>query len=161
MIDINWRSTRLREWDNSTFVVPNSQLARESFKNLYGAKHLYAPWYNVCVNGDADPGQVKAILEKAALKCNAVLRNPAPIARLVDGKTIPYTYMVWVHFKNYPEMFVGREELYSQIHYALREAGLGIAAEIQEIRHRPVETSQREEQHLPVGSPDSRHKKGN
>jgi len=143
VIDVNWRSTHLREWDNSTFVVPNSQLARENFKNLYGSTHQFAPWYNVRVSGDADPAEIKKLLEHAALKCGAVLQEPAPIARLIDGTTIPYTYMVWVHFRNYPSMFVGREQLYSEIHYALRSAGLGVASEIQEIRlHTATQTKE-------------------
>ncbi len=137
--DINWRATRLRGWDNTTLVIPNGLLARQSFTNLHGPSHVFAPWYLVRVSGEADPQKVKAVLENAARRCNAVLDNPAPVARLIDGTTIPYTYMVWVHFQNYPVMFIGREELYCEIRHGLREAGLETAATIQEVRHRPVD----------------------
>lgn len=144
VVDVNWRSTRLRGWDNTTLVVPNGQLAKQNFTNLHGPTHYFAPWYFVRVSGDADPRQVKALLEEAALRCDSVLRDPAPVARLTDGTTIPYTYMVWVHFPNYPAMFVGREDLYREIHYALGEAGLNSAAEIHEVRHRPVDLADSE-----------------
>jgi small-conductance mechanosensitive channel len=139
--DINWRATRLRGWDNTTLVVPNGSLSRQSFTNLHGPRHLFAPWYFVRINGEADPRQVKALLEDAAGRCASVLREPAPVARLTDGTTIPYTYMVWVHFQNYPAMFAGREELYCEIQYALREAGLETAADIREVRYRPVDAA--------------------
>lgn len=139
--DINWRATRLKGWDNSTFVVPNGQLSRESFTNLHGPEHRYSPWYYVHVSGDADPQRVKELLERAARRCDSILKEPPSVSRLVDGTTIPYTYMVWVHFPNYPSMFVGREDLYREINYALREDGLETAAEIREVRHRPIEPS--------------------
>lgn len=146
--DINWRATRLRSWDNTTYVVPNGQLSRQSFTNLHGKKHRFAPWYLVRVTGEADPVVVKDLLETAARRCSVILPTPPPVARLMDGTTIPYTYMVWVHFANYPTMFAGREELYREIHYALQAAGLQTAAEIREIRHQPVVSA-------PSGSPES------
>ncbi|MDV7145711.1 mechanosensitive ion channel family protein [Tropicimonas sp. TH_r6] len=136
--DINWRATRLRGWDNTTYVVPNGQLSQQSFTNLHGPEHLYAPWYLVRVSGDADPHNVKALLELAASRCDAVLQDPAPVARLMDGTSNPYTYMVWVHFPNYPAMFAGREQLDGEIHRALSQEGLQISADINEVRHRPI-----------------------
>ncbi len=137
--DINWRATRLRGWDNTTFVVPNGQLARQSFTNLHGPDHVFAPWYLVRVAGEADPQNVKKLLEQAAKSCEFALRDPAPIARLMDGASNPYTYMVWVHFPNYPTMFAGREQLYREIHRTLQSEGLKIATDIPEIRHRTLQ----------------------
>ncbi|MEM1429930.1 MAG: mechanosensitive ion channel family protein [Pseudomonadota bacterium] len=136
--DINWRATRLRGWDNTTYVVPNGQLSRQSFTNLHGPDHRFSPWYLVRVSGEADPQSVKALLEGAARRCTVIEPDPPPLARLMDGATVPYTYMVWVHFRNYPTMFQGREELYREIHVALRTAGLQVAADIHEIRHAPM-----------------------
>lgn len=139
VVDINWRATRLRGWDNTTYVVPNGQLARESFTNLHGPNHRFAPWYFVRISGEADPNEIKELLEAAAQRCSTVMPDPAPVARLTDGATVPYTYMVWVQFRNYPTMFAGREELYREIRASLLNAGLQPAAEIQEVRFRPVE----------------------
>lgn len=141
VVDINWRATRLRGWDKTTCIVANGHLSQGRFTNLHGRDHLFAPWYLVRVSAEADPQRVKILLEAAAARCDAVLRDPAPVARLMDAATIPYTYMIWVHFENYPAMFVGREELYREIHFALRDAGLHTAAEIREIRHRPAEVA--------------------
>jgi small-conductance mechanosensitive channel/CRP-like cAMP-binding protein len=136
VVDLNWRATRLRGWDNATHVVPNSRLAGESFKNLHDEHHLYAPWYFVQIPAEVDPRFATALLLDAAMRCENVLRVPNPVVRLADAASVPYSYMVWVHLKNYPAMFRGREELYREIHRALREAGIEVAPQIHELRTR-------------------------
>jgi small-conductance mechanosensitive channel len=139
IIDINWRATWLRCWDNTTLVIPNAKLAAQGFKNLHSDDHPYRPWYYVKVPAEVDPRFAKELLFKAAFNCKYILKHPAPIVRLVDASTLPYTYMVWVSFANYPTMFKGREELYREIHYILKRAGVAPAAEIHEWRTRRSE----------------------
>ena len=136
VIDINWRTTRLRGWDNATHVIPNGELARQGFKNLHGHDHFFAPWYEIKIPAEVDPRFAKALLLEAALRCDKVLKHPVPVVRLTDASTVPYTYMVWVHFPNYPAMFVGREELHREVHYALTRAGIQTAPEIHEVHAR-------------------------
>jgi small-conductance mechanosensitive channel/CRP-like cAMP-binding protein len=144
VIDINWRATRLRGWDNATYVIPNGELARQGFKNLHGSGHLFAPWYEIKIPAEVDPRFIKALLLEAVLRCDKVIRHPLPVVRLLDASTVPYTYMVWVHFSNYPAMFAGREQLYREIHYALNRAGIQIAPEIHEIHTRRAEIAKAE-----------------
>ena len=136
VVDLNWRATRLRGWDNATLVIPNSRLAGESFKNLHGENHLYAPWYFVKIPAEIAPRFATALLLDAAMRCESVLKIPNPIVRLADASSVPYSYMVWVHLKNYPAMFRGREELFREIHRGLQEAGIEVAPQVQEMRTR-------------------------
>lgn len=141
VIDINWRATHIRGWDNATNIIPNGGLALQGFKNLHGADHKYAPWYEIKVSADLDPLFVKALLFDAALRCSKVLKYPFPVVRLINASTVPYIYTVWVHFKNYPDMFAGREQLYRELHYALKRAGIKISPEIHEIQTRKADIS--------------------
>ncbi len=136
VIDMNWRATHLRAWDNTTHVIPNARLAGETINNLHADDHLYAPWYFVKMPAEVDPRFATALLLNAAMRCESVLKMPNPIVRLADATSIPYSYMVWVHLKNYPAMFRGREELFHQIHRGLREAGIETAPQIHELRTR-------------------------
>ncbi|MBU0680954.1 MAG: mechanosensitive ion channel family protein [Proteobacteria bacterium] len=136
VVDLNWRATWLRCWDNTTQVIPNAKLAGQGFKNLHGEHHHYRPWYYVQIPAEVDPRFAKELLLEAAFNCKTVLKNPAPIIRLTNASTLPYTYMLWVSFANYPAMFRGREELYREIHYVLKRAGVTPAAEIHEWRSR-------------------------
>jgi small-conductance mechanosensitive channel len=140
VVDLNWRATRLRGWDNATLVIPNSRLAGESFKNLHAENHLYAPWYFVKIPAEIAPRFATALLLDAAMRCESVLKFPNPIVRLADASSVPYSYMVWVHLKNYPAMFRGREELFREIHRGLQEAGIEVAPQVQEMRPRRAHT---------------------
>ncbi|PLX48134.1 MAG: mechanosensitive ion channel protein MscS [Desulfobulbaceae bacterium] len=139
IIDINWRATWLHGWDNTTYVIPNARLASQGFKNLHGQHHRYRPWYFVKIPAEVDPRLAKELLLEAVYNCKHNLKYPAPVVRLTDASTLPYTYMVWVHFANYPAMFRGREELYREIHYVLARAGVTPAVNVQEWRTRRAE----------------------
>lgn len=141
VIDINWRATRLRGWDKATHVIPNGELASQRLKNFQDAGQVYAPWYEFKIPAEVDPRFAKALLLEAALRCENVQKHPLPIVRLSNASTIPYTYMVWVHFSNYPAMFAGREELFREIHYALKSAGIQIAPEAHEVRARKAQVT--------------------
>ncbi|MCG6941992.1 MAG: mechanosensitive ion channel family protein [Thiohalocapsa sp.] len=142
--DMNWRATRLRGWDNTTLVIPNSSLAGQSFKNLHGDNHIYAPWYFVKVPAEVDPRYASELLLEAAMRCESVLKLPPPVVRLADASSLPYSYMVWVHIKNYPAMFRAREELFREIHKSLLSSGIEVAPQVQEIRTRRAHLSNAE-----------------
>ncbi|RKT44316.1 mechanosensitive ion channel family protein [Thiocapsa rosea] len=144
VIDLNWRATRLRGWDNATHVIPNSKMAGEPLKNLHDDQHLFAPWYFVRIPAEVDPRFATALILDAALRCESVLKFPYPIVRLADATTIPYQYMVWVHLKNYPAVFRGREELFREIHWAMQRAGISIAPEVHELHTRRAAVVQAE-----------------
>ncbi|MCU9846733.1 mechanosensitive ion channel family protein [Defluviimonas sp. WL0024] len=134
VIDMDWRATHLRGWDRAIFLVPNAQLARQTLRVLPKPGELYADTFTILVSGDEDPERVKSLLEEAARKCEALLSRPAPVIRLADASSLPYRYSLWVHFDGYMASFAGREELFSNIHKALSEAGLQVTAEVQDIR---------------------------
>jgi CRP-like cAMP-binding protein len=136
VLELNWRATHLRGWDNATHVIPNSRMAGHAIKNLHGDDHLYAPWYFVKLPAEVDPRFATALLLDAAMRCETVLKFPNPVVRLADAEGVPYSYMVWVHLRRYPDMFRGREELYREIHRSLQEAGIEVAAEVHEMRTR-------------------------
>jgi len=136
VIDMNWRATHLRGWDNATFVIPNGRMASESIKNLHDEHHLYAPWYFVKLPADVDPRFATALLLEAAMRCESVLKFPSPVVRLADGSQLPYSYMLWVHLKNYPAMFRAREELFREVHRSLQDAGIEVAPDVRELRTR-------------------------
>jgi len=144
VVDLNWRATRLRGWDNSTVVIPNGRMASAALKNYYSDHHLYAPWYFVSLPGEISPRFASALLLDAAMRCDSVLKFPNPVVRLADASKLPYSYMVWVHLRNYPSMFRAREELYREIHLGLHEAGIEVAPEITEMRTRRAHVNRAE-----------------
>jgi small-conductance mechanosensitive channel/CRP-like cAMP-binding protein len=144
VVDMNWRATRLRAWDNATHIIPNGRLAGESIRNLHGDGHVYAPWYFVKIPAEVEPRFATALLLEAALRCESVLKFPSPVVRLADATTVPYSYMVWISLKNYPAMFRAREELFREIHRGLHQAGIEVAPEVHELRTRRAHVTKAE-----------------
>ena len=144
VIDINWRTTRLRQWDNATLVVPNSVLAKTRIRNLHDRQHIYSPWYAVRISADYDPRAVKVLLLDAASRCTRKVPGTLPVIRLTDASQSPYSYTIWMHFPNYPAMFAGREELYREVHDGLSAAGIQVAVDMQEVRYARANRGQME-----------------
>ncbi len=136
VVDITWRAVWLTSWPNTRVVVPNSRFAGQSFENLNEPTTSYAPWYEVRIPAEVPPAYALMLLREAVLRCKHVLPTPAPVVRLADATTIPYTYLVWVHFANYPSMFRGREEIFREIDTALRGVDVEPAPDIAEFRTR-------------------------
>jgi small-conductance mechanosensitive channel/CRP-like cAMP-binding protein len=142
VVDITWRAVWLTSWQNTRVVVPNSKFAGQTFENLNEPTGVYAPWYHVRVSADIPPAYALMLLREAVLRCKHVLPAPAPVVRLADATTIPYTYLVWVHFANYPAMFRGREEIFREIDTALRGIDVEPAPDIAEFRTRRSRTAE-------------------
>lgn len=136
VVDITWRAVWLTSWHNTRIVVPNSKFAGQTFENLNEPTAPFAPWYEVRIPADVPPAYALMLLREAVLRCKHVLPSPAPVVRLADATTIPYTYLVWVHFANYPSMFRGREEIFREIDTALRGVDVEPAPDIAEFRTR-------------------------
>lgn len=145
VVDLNWRTTWLHDWDNTTHIVPNAKLAKQGFTNLGSKYNYYHPWYFIQLPAEIDPRFAKQLLLEGIYRCSHVLKHPPPIVRLTDASTVPYTYMFWIYFPNYAAMFRGREELYREIHYVLQKAGVTPAAITREWRSRDAE--------IPVAEP--------
>ncbi len=141
VVDINWRATHLRGWDNTTHVIPNSRMAWDPFKNLHGEDRPYAPWYFVHIPAEVNPRMVNAVLLDAAMHCGSIMKQPVPVVRLVDAEGPPFRYMVWIHVKNYPTMFQAREELYREIHQRLQTLGIKASPTIHELRTRRADVT--------------------
>jgi len=135
VIDLTWRSTRLKTFNNTIMSVPNSNMAGFTLNNLDRPDGVYGVWYTIRVSADVDPELVVTVLSTAIIRCNQVLPRPAPTVRLMDASGTPYLYTVWVHYGSYLSHFRGQEQLYIEIHKALKSAGVSPAGELHEIKY--------------------------
>lgn len=141
--DISWQAIYLKSFNESRYVLPNRTASGISVHNYSKPTRTYAGWYTVQVDQRHDPHTVRQLLLEAALGCGSVRKNPAPVANLQDASKNPYTYVVYVRFKDYPSHFAGRNDLYLNIHTYLTRAGIGSAEDSLRIA-----TEEAPEQHL-------------
>jgi len=135
VIDLTWRSTRLKTFNNTILSIPNSKMAGFAINNLDRPDGAYGIWYTLRVSANVDPTLVVTVLSTALSHCSHVLPKPTPTVRLNDASSTPYLYTVWVHYRGYLAHFRGQEQLYMEIHKALKNAGVSPVGDIQEIRY--------------------------
>lgn len=138
VVDITWRSTRIRSWNASLYVVPNKKAATSTVHNYQRPSPHYAYWLELAVSCEISPLLVRELLLKAALACRRVLKDPAPLVYLCHlGR--PCRYMVFVHFPDYPWRYAALDELYLAIHAQFQRAGIAPAAVTYQIDARRAE----------------------
>jgi small-conductance mechanosensitive channel len=89
VLDIGWRSTRIRMLANNVVIVPNQALARAVITNYNLPESRMALLIPLSVSYDADPDQVATVVREEALKAAGeipgLLAEPAPFVRFIPG----------------------------------------------------------------------------
>jgi small-conductance mechanosensitive channel len=89
VVDIGWRTTRIRMQQNNMVIVPNSKLSQSVVTNYYLPERRMAIMMPVSVSYDADPDTVERVLideaNKAVGEVAGLLAEPAPAVRFVPG----------------------------------------------------------------------------
>ena len=89
VVDVGWRSTRVRMLQNNVVVVPNKKVAESIITNYDLPQPRLALQIRVSVAYESDPDRVEALLvdetTRAAQDVPGLLADPAPTARLIPG----------------------------------------------------------------------------
>ena len=133
VVEINWRSTRFRNNDNTRLDVPNSHIVKQTIINYYGhdrrAQETACPHamrLEIGVDYQAPPNQVKELLAGAAAAVPRVMAEPAPdvfLNRFGDSSII-YEVRYWI--EDHAEHQRVSESIRTNFWYALRREGIKI-----------------------------------
>lgn len=100
--DISIFYTKLLTLDNKTVLIPNGDLMSSNVTNLT-AEPIRRIDLDFKITNDIDQDFVKSVLLKAAEKCESILPDPPPFARLtaVDDDTYIFTVRGWCNTETY------------------------------------------------------------
>src|SRR5260221_10336548 len=76
VIQVNWRSTHLRNGVNDVVVIPNSAIAKMRIQNHSAGSKRYSGSLTVTVDARNEPEFTIEILKQAATTCPAILERP-------------------------------------------------------------------------------------
>ncbi|MFK8025043.1 MAG: mechanosensitive ion channel domain-containing protein [Ilumatobacter sp.] len=98
VLDINWRTTRIRNRQGDTIVVPNSELAGASIVNYAAADGVHRVQVDIQVAYVNAPTVAKAMLLDAARGTPGVLEEPAPYVAVtqIDDPLMGYQVHMWI-----------------------------------------------------------------
>jgi len=126
IMEINWRSSRLRTNDNVYLDIPNSVITKETVVNFTHPTTLHALRLEVGVDYDTPPTKVQEVLKEAALSAPYVLSDPAPKVYLFNFADSAVTYQIkfWTHdHSKYSDML---SAIRVNIWYGLRRNNISI-----------------------------------
>ena len=98
VLEINWRSTRLRTNDDVYLDVPNSHIVKQTVVNLSYPSPRHAMRLQIGVDYGVPPNQVKEALLHATANARGVLAQPGPNVFLVNfgESAVVYEIKFWM-----------------------------------------------------------------
>lgn len=145
VIDLNWRSVRLKTLDRDLLVVPNSVLDGEKIYNYHSGDRLHAERYLMGFSYDDPPNRIKQVLKSAAKATDRILAKPSPEVRTVSYDDFTITYEVKYFIDDFQYVEEIRNEFRTRIFYAAKRNGLKIPYPIRVLQRDRQSTPRREE----------------
>jgi small-conductance mechanosensitive channel/CRP-like cAMP-binding protein len=120
VIEMNWRSTRIRNGANDIVIVPNSAVAKMRIQNHSAGTRRYSGSLTVVVDSRNEPKPTLDILKQAAMTCPSILEDPAPSAAVTDIKGDRLTYAIYFSTSSISLAGDARSQLITQIYKRAR-----------------------------------------
>ena len=103
VMEINWRSTRLRTNDAIYLDIPNNEIVRQTIVNLHYPSELHAMRIVVGVDYNTPPNKVKDALLHATLHAEWVQKDPEPKVFLKEFGDFAIFYEIKFYMLNHQD----------------------------------------------------------
>jgi small-conductance mechanosensitive channel len=126
VMEINWRSTRLRTNDGIYLDIPNNEIVRQTIVNLHYPTQLHAMRIRVGVDYNTPPNRAKDALFRAASNVEGVQKDPRVKVFLVDFADHAVTYEVKYYMLNHAAYNEVSDAIRTNIWYELKRQRIKI-----------------------------------
>jgi small-conductance mechanosensitive channel len=136
VVDIGWRSTRVRMLQNVVVTIPNKRVAESTITNYDMPESRMALPIRVAVDYGADPELVQRILQEEAKEAindevPGLLAEPEPTARLIPGfGEFSLDFTLVCHVKSFTDQFLVQHELRRRILRRFAAEGVRIPVQV-------------------------------
>lgn len=141
VVDVGWRSTRVRMLANNVVIVPNKKVAESIITNYDMPERRMSLVLPVSVGYGSDPDRVEAVLTDvavtAAREVPGLLAEPGPMARLIPGfGAYALEFTLICHVASFVDQYFVQHELRKRILRRLRDEGIEIPVPVRAIELR-------------------------
>src|ERR1700736_4927194 len=151
VMEINWRSTRLRTNDAIYLDIPNNEIVRTTIINLHYPTEVHAMRIRVGVDYHVPPNRVKDALGRAATNASGVLPNPPVKVFLVDFADHAVTYEIKFYMGNHARINEINDAVRTNVWYELKRQRINIPFPI-----RTLHLERRAPRPIPEGHEEAR-----
>ncbi len=149
VMELNWRTTRLRSVDHTYIEIPNVDLVNVHLQNYSYPTPHHAIRVTVPVEYEAPPNKVRAILLRATADVPGALKDPPPEVYLKEfaDSTINYEIRVWIEKDSEQDRIA--DGIRTDAWYELRRAGLTMPFPQRVVQYlRPKDDSESQSRHI-------------
>jgi small-conductance mechanosensitive channel len=141
VVDIGWRSTRVRMLQNVVVTIPNKRVAEATITNYDMPESRVAVPMRIAVDYGVDPELVERILveesTRAVSEVPGMLGEPAPSVRLIPGfGEFSLDFTLTVHVKSFTDQFLVQHELRKRVLRRLAAEGVRIPVQVRGVELR-------------------------
>src|SRR5213083_1292101 len=126
VMEINWRSTRLRTNDAIYLDIPNNEMVSHAIVNLHYPTEVHAMRIRVGVEYKNPPNRVKDALFRAASAADGVLAEPKVKIFLVDFAEFAVIYEIKFYMGNHSRINEINDAVRTNVWYELKRQGITI-----------------------------------
>ncbi len=129
VIDIGWRSTRVRSLSNTVLIVPNQTVGRASITNYSLPEPRMALSLKISVETSVDPDRIEALLLEEATQTvghvPGLLGDPMPEVRFIPGfGEYSLDFTLGCHVATFVDQYLVQHELRKRIIRRFRAEGI-------------------------------------
>ena len=144
VIDVGWRSTRVRMLQHNVVIVPNKRVAESVITNYDMPERRMAMLLPVAVAYASDPDHVERVLTdeagKAVGELPGLLAEPAPLARLMGFGAYSLDFTLICQVASFVDQYLVQHELRKRILRRFRDEGIDIPYPVRTIEVRGHDT---------------------
>src|SRR5260370_5229309 len=126
VMEINWRSTRLRTNDGIYLDIPNNEIVKTTVVNLHYPTEVHAMRIRIGVEYDVPPNRVKDALGRAAQNAFGVLEHPPAKVFLVDFADHAVIYEIKYYMGNHAAINEVNDAIRTNVWYELKRQQITI-----------------------------------
>jgi len=140
VMEINWRSTRLRTNDAIYLDIPNNEIVKSTIVNLHYPTEVHAMRIRVGVDYNVPPNRVKDALARAAQSAVNVLPEPKVRVFLVDFADHAVIYEIKYYMGNHSRINETNDAVRTNVWYELKRQRINIPYPIRtlQLERRPA-----------------------
>src|SRR5919106_1510860 len=147
VMEINWRSTRLRTNDAIYLDIPNNEMVSHAIVNLHYPTEVHAMRIRVGVEYKNPPNLVKDALYRATSTAKGVLAEPKTKIFLVDFGESACVYEIKFYMGNHSKINEINDAVRTNVWYELKRRGITIPFRIRtlQVQRKPALPVQEEQ----------------
>ncbi|HNM06118.1 MAG TPA: mechanosensitive ion channel family protein, partial [Leptospiraceae bacterium] len=124
VVDITWRTTRIRLRNQVMVSVPNSMASEAAIINYSLPDGIVEMWFTIHIDPNENPQRVVKVLMDALLSSEGVVKDPAPYARFNEFSDWSADYLFGYCFKDYTKKNPVRKAVWQNVWTHLHRAGI-------------------------------------